>query len=448
MDPYQYRNFFYINKEQLDWLRTSIYQLRAFIFIVGVIAIPALISGIYAVSHRGGSNTTEIISFRCTDDSECQNVSEVLSCSQSFCNLTSEQCSLRLLPTSECEDNSNCVGLEECKGCQCVLPILPNVTIGCVMDSQCINLTETNPCITGMCDIMTMECISRYSDPSFDCNGDDSLCDPGEVCQGCQCVDLCDGVTCTSNACQTSECNSKTGTCVVTSVVENCCVDSLSCPTQDFNTCLEYQCGTNSTCDLVKIMGATCAYDEDCADNEACEACTCVPDPPITEFSDAEFALFSESNDTTTAMFSLDGVTMGTKIILGVPDQNGTLLTDVDIFESGIQTSAFVSAPVAGQSITYSISRFRVLVNLHIQGIVAGTSTTGDPFTTGVIIPVGSRPVFQIETPLVVVNNGGNELGRCIVRTTGEITIFSGIVTSGFTGLSGYRGFTVSWQTN
>lgn len=164
--------------------------------------------------------------------------------------------------------------------------------------------------------------------------------------------------------------------------------------------------------------------------------------------SDTSFQLFDNLDSTKIANFQCSGITTATTRTYDFPDESGTLLTDADVFESGFQTSAYSAAPVAGQSINYSISRFRKCVHLHIEGLVAGTATTSDPFTTGTIIAADERPAYQIEQPLVVVNNGGNELGRCIVRTTGEISIFSGIALTPFTGGSGYRGFTVSWQTN
>ncbi len=211
----------------------------------------------------------------CASNSDCLDVDRVLTCSTSVCNTTSAQCELELLPNSQCETNSGCPGLMECKGCICVAPVDANATIACVLDSDCINVTSTNPCLQGFCNVATERCDTEYRD-GFDCNGDDSQCGSGEVCDSCVCTDLCDGVTCDSDACSTRECDPKTGTCVVTDVVEGCCLDDESCGAIEWTNCMANFCGSNNTCFQNFTMGSECVVKDDCDIGEECQDCMCV----------------------------------------------------------------------------------------------------------------------------------------------------------------------------
>ena len=488
-------------------LTTALYNIRIGIALTAALATSAFVLGIVAIIIKETpttdididndifNNITQVISFSCTNDTSCVSFGEVFTCSTSFCNLENNRCEFELLPTSECQTSSDCMGTYICNQCQCISPIPPNVTVGCLMDSDCPNFNMTNECYNTFCDIETMACFSNFTSPGFDCSGDDSLCDGDEVCRDCQCVDLCSMVTCESDACQTSACDPKTGTCQVMSVEENCCTNTTSCPTQTWSECIQYECGMNNTCDQVLIPGNDCVVDDDCGEDEACSSCMCIPDPPMTQFSDEEFALTDGADDTTTGTFSLGGVTMGTNVQLDFPDVNGTiallsnipetfptdtfrLFDDVDNTKqasfdvSAVATSTTVQidipnedgtmilgnvpidsslvmspSPVPGATFGYKLARIGSTVHLWYDGF-AGTCSVSTTFNTGVFISADLRPPETANYPAVVISNGGNTLGLVLVTDSGSVTIFLNFAGASFpaSGICGFRAFQVSWQ--
>lgn len=211
----------------------------------------------------------------CREDSDCLNVTEVFVCSTAVCNNMTETCEVELLPGNECETDNLCPGLQVCTDCLCTDPHGVNGTLSCVVDSDCVNLTATNMCINAFCDVMTERCNTELG-PGFDCNGDDSQCPSGQICQDCVCTDLCDGVVCDTDACKTEACDPFTGTCVVVDVVEDCCVDDSSCGDINWSTCFDYFCDGNNKCSQNLTMGSECAVDENCMPGFVCQNCLCV----------------------------------------------------------------------------------------------------------------------------------------------------------------------------
>lgn len=198
----------------------------------------------------------------CTMDSECLDVDEVLSCSTSFCNTTSGQCELELLPNSECQTNSECDGLMECNGCICIPPVDANATLACVVDSDCINVESTNPCISAFCNITTERCDTQLN-MGFDCNGDDSQCGTDEICSSCVCVPDPD-----------------------------ICITDNDCPPLNFTNCLANVCD-QGTCVIDLAMGATCSDTSFCSSGEYCnENCACETFPS----SSGGFTLIQSGN--------------------------------------------------------------------------------------------------------------------------------------------------------
>jgi len=251
----------------------------------------------------------------------------------------------------------------------------------------------------------------------------------------------------------------------------------------------------NNTCDQVRIPGTDCVADDDCGENEVCSSCMCVPDPPVTQFSDEEFALTDGADETTTGTFSLQGITMGNNVQLDFPDQNGTiaLLSDLpdddfpdDTFRvsssinqtnnlafdlsgvTGTQTveipdasglmilgeaqisgsAAYSVAPIAGPPLGWILERHQGMVTLSVEQIV-GRAVSNNIFRTIEFIPVNMRPPAVKQFFVIAINNGNNVVGRFDVTTTGTIEIFSSLGGGLFssTRAAGIRATAFTWLT-
>ena len=151
------------------------------------------------------------------------------------------------------------------------------VLIAITSSTGCTIVTQQGGCAADCNGV----CTDTASDPN-NCGGCGLACNPGDFCQGGQCVVngqvtcLNDGAGCTSNAdCCSSVCD-VTNTCA--SPVAGCLEDNAPCATD--GDCCSGVCGPDGYCGVGACLpeGSGCNTDNDCCnplycDNGGCSSC-------------------------------------------------------------------------------------------------------------------------------------------------------------------------------
>ena len=366
----------------LDYAMASWRLTRNWLILLtlGVLAAWGVGIGAYFYPEQGSNN------FRCRSDLDCLDMSLTDSCENSFCNITTGYCFTDFINNATCSTTSDCEGPTDiCRNCQC---IPGGAEPPCTEDSQCTNYEGITACYISVCNQTTQSCDAVFN-ANNTCAGDDSLCGDGEVCRDCECVDLCEGVVCESDACKELTCDQNSGECIVIDVVENCCTNSSSCGEIEWSMCLEKTCGANNTCDDVIIDGFDCAIDSNCLNaGEICEDCICVQSP------------------------------------------NG-LVSNTTVTSTGALT----------QDINLLIYRNDDIYTARFSGF-SGTSLAEDTIDLVGIIPVSFRPFVDLVFPVQVFDNNLGTIGSIAFNMNGDASLRSGGDDDAFQGPGGTIGST------
>lgn len=284
-----------------DDLENRLNMIPPLIGIICCMTLGAIILSIIGIflpinNGGGGGGSGPIINGTCTSDSECEVIGNP--CLERTCNLTTNMCQNSVVGGGTCYltdmcvfgnfcDLSSCNCASDCAGDPCVsdactirtcastgVCVVQDYTPGCCLDdSQCDQFDPEFPCHESYCSINNT-CATRIPDAgecisNSDCIGN-LTCDPTT----CGCIDLCDGVFCESNLCETQKCDFLTGHCVIKDIVPNCCTNATECST--INSCYIPSCTLNTCHQSVPI--GQCGKDSDCMQRgSVCVNCFCTP---------------------------------------------------------------------------------------------------------------------------------------------------------------------------
>ena len=230
------------------------------------------------------------------------------------CNSTSGKCYSSVISGGQCAFDEDCGVGGACDLASCQCQSLPNSTVGCIVSSQCPDISDRGICAayecspdgvcvetilgqgvcwgdsqcdsaTEYCDQSICNCVDR---PVQQCTVTDDCLDVSDrgpcstvMCQSGRCTEVTLGECWYGGQCggMNATCDTSTCTCVSSSA-DQCFVDT-DCPdVSDRGVCSGYQC-VNNTCVETILMGGECWFSDQCGPNNACNQtdCTCVPAP-------------------------------------------------------------------------------------------------------------------------------------------------------------------------
>jgi len=225
----------------------------------------------------GLCDATYLNSGICSDGDSCTTNDQ---CVAGVCKGTAQPCN------AQCTIDSQCTPSDLCHTAQCVNTVCVNVPKACAATG--------NSCTSNTCSLLTGECVvSNVAGPCDDGNA----CTQSDQCRNGECVGFNPKTCSTSLKCRQSVCNTVTGSCDITVIVDNTttCDDNIACTVNDVctvNGCAGTQlvCNDNNPCTTDYCSSGVCKFEPNinscsdgnsCTQNDYCTNSQCVSGTPI-----------------------------------------------------------------------------------------------------------------------------------------------------------------------
>jgi len=133
-----------------------------------------------------------------------------------------------------------------------------------------------------------------------------------------------------------------------------------------------------------------------------------------------------------------------------LPSVGAATAGQLNYYETLSATYSFSNIWATSQTGTVSITRIGNQVTVNLQSNVLANATIAAAITSGTLIPTRLCPLFALWQPILVQDNGSENLGYVNIQTGGTINVYNGVGVSNFsgsatTGTSGIYSFSVTY---